>query len=96
MATRRIQMDEPCGQSGLPKLIAVLNVVAWSGFWAFGYLALTAGAETSGRVVIATILAALGGGVGLWAWFWLVRHSEETGYARRANRARSAQENAVT
>lgn len=26
----------------MAKLIAILNVVAWGGFWAFGYLALTA------------------------------------------------------
>jgi hypothetical protein len=96
MMARRIQEGEPSDQSGLPKLIAILNVVAWSGFWAFGYLALTAGVETGGRVVTATILAALGAGVGLWAWFWLVRHSEATGYARKANRARPAKENAVT
>jgi hypothetical protein len=31
----------------MAKLIAILNVVVWSGFWAFGYLALTA--STRGR-----------------------------------------------
>ena len=36
------------------KLIALICVISWSGFWAFGYLALSAGsaetgAETSGR-----------------------------------------------
>jgi len=33
------------------------------------------------------ILAAFGGGVGMLAFFWLVRHSEQTGYAKPANRA---------
>ncbi|MDO6583972.1 hypothetical protein Q4543_00430 [Salipiger sp. 1_MG-2023] len=60
----------------MAKLIATLNVVAWAGFWAFGYLALSAG-HAGGQVA----LAALGGGLGLWAWLWLVKHSEATGYA---------------
>lgn len=70
------------------KLIAILNVVAWSGFWAFGYLALSAGTEEGSQVVVAAILAAVGAAVGLWAYFQLVRHSEATGYAKPANRAR--------
>ena len=70
------------------KLIAILNVVAWSGFWAFGYLALSAGNEGGGQVVIATLLAAAGAAIGLWAYFQLVRHSEATGYAKPANRAK--------
>ncbi|MCE8006953.1 hypothetical protein [Aestuariivita sp.] len=69
------------------KLIAVLNVVAWSGFWAFGYLALSAGTEAGGQMVTAAILAAAGGAIGLWAYFQLIRHSEATGYAKPANRA---------
>lgn len=69
----------------MPKLIAILNVIAWGGFWAFGYIALT-GTPADGRhVVIALVLAALGGGAGIAAWLWLVRHSEATGYARRSN-----------
>ena len=69
------------------KLIAILNVVAWSGFWAFGYLALTADVADTTQMVTAAVLAAMGGGVGMMAYFWLVRHSEESGYARRPNRA---------
>ena len=38
-------------------------------------------------MVIAALLAAGGAAVGGYAWFWLVRHSEATGYARPANRA---------
>ncbi|MFD0982021.1 hypothetical protein [Tropicimonas aquimaris] len=71
----------------MAKLIAILNVVAWSGFWAFGYLALTGGSEAGGQVVVAMILAALGAAAGIWAYMWLVRHSERTGYARRPNKA---------
>lgn len=70
----------------MTKLIAIANVVAWSGFWAFGYLALTAGVNQTGQMVTAAILAALGGGAGMLAYFWLVRHSEATGYARPTNR----------
>ena len=68
------------------KLIAILNVIAWSGFWAFGYLALTADTGNQGQMVTAAILASLGGGMGMIAYLWLVRHSEQTGYAKRANR----------
>jgi hypothetical protein len=65
------------------KLTAILNVIAWSGFWAFGYLALTADPSDTHRVMIALVLAVAGGAVGLWAWFRLVRHAEATGLARR-------------
>ena len=70
------------------KLIAILNVVAWSGFWTFGYLALSAGAGDGNQALIASLLAAFGAGLGLWAYLKLVRHSEATGYARPANRAK--------
>jgi hypothetical protein len=70
----------------MAKLIAVLNVIAWSGFWAFGYLALASGSEAGGQTVIAILLAAVGGAAGLWAYFWLIRHSEVTGYAKPRNR----------
>lgn len=71
----------------MSKLIAILNVVAWGGFWAFGYLALSADAANTSQMSIAVVLAAVGAGMGLWAYFWLIRHSEETGYAKRPNRA---------
>lgn len=69
------------------KLIAIVNVIAWGGFWAFGYLALTTQPAHSGQMVTAAILAAAGGAVGLWAYFQLIRHSEATGYAQKPNRA---------
>ncbi len=80
----------------MTKIIAIANVVAWSGFWAFGYLALTAGVENTGQMVTAAILAALGGGIGMLAYFWLIRHSEETGYAKRPNRAIKREEEGDT
>lgn len=72
----------------MSKVIAILNVIAWAGFWSFGYLALSANIEAQGQVVTAVLLAALGGGIGLFTWVWLVRHSEETGYAE-PSRSRS-------
>ena len=75
----------------MKQVIAIANVVAWAGFWAFGYLALTA--EADGQMVIAALLAAAGGGVGMLAYLWLVRHSEVTGYAKAPNRAEKRDEN---
>lgn len=71
----------------MQKLIAIGNVIAWSGFWAFGYLALTADTANTGQMMTALILAAMGGGIGMLSYLWLVRHSENTGYAKRPNRA---------
>lgn len=76
----------------MAKLIALLNVVAWSGFWAFGYLALSADAADAAQMTTALILAAVGAALGIWAWFWLVRHSEATGYAKPANRVIQTEE----
>lgn len=69
----------------MAKLIATVNVIAWAGFWAFGYLAFSADPANSGQMVIAAILAFVGAAVGALAYFWLVRHSEDTGYAKRPN-----------
>lgn len=69
----------------MTKLIAILNVVAWSGFWAFGYLAVAG----DGNPVIAALLAAAGAGIGVWAYLQLVRHAEATGYAKAPRRARA-------
>ena len=71
----------------MTKLIAILNVIAWAGFWAFGYIALTSDLGNSTQMVTAALLAAGGGAVGMWAYLQLVRHSEDTGYAKRPNRA---------
>lgn len=70
----------------MTKLIAILNVVAWSGFWAFGYLAVSG---EGGSAVVASLLAFAGAGVGIWAYLQLVRHAERTGYAKAPKRARA-------
>ncbi len=70
----------------MAKLIAILNVVAWSGFWAFGYLALSADPGDATQMTVAAVLAFAGAAAGALAYFWLVRHAEEIGYARPANR----------
>ena len=66
----------------MSKLIATLNVIAWSGFWAFGYIALTADANGN-QVVVAVILAALGAAGGLWAWLHVVQICESNGLSKR-------------
>jgi hypothetical protein len=71
----------------MAKLIAILNTIAWAGFWVFGFLALTTPPQSAGLMVLGVLLAAGGGAMGLAAWFWLVRHAEATGYARARNRA---------
>ncbi|MGR3394138.1 MULTISPECIES: hypothetical protein [Pseudooceanicola] len=77
------------------KLIAVLNVVAWAGFWAFGYLAVSSGAGTApGQMVIAALLAAGGGALGLWAWLTLIRLGGEWGQARPLRATRTEGETA--
>lgn len=64
------------------KLIAILNVIAWAGFWAFGYIALTSHDLTQGQVVIAMMLAFAGLVSGIWAYMRLIRHTETLGYAK--------------
>ncbi|QCO56130.1 hypothetical protein EOK75_10550 [Pseudorhodobacter turbinis] len=63
------------------KCIAILNVIAWAGFWAFGYLALTAETQNMDQITTAFVLAAAGGGIGIWAYLQLVRYAEVSGYA---------------
>ncbi|WP_146346304.1 hypothetical protein [Falsiphaeobacter marinintestinus] len=77
----------------MSKFVAIVNVIAWSGFWAFGYLALSADVDNSGQMITAAILAALGAGLGMVAYFWLVRHSEATGYAKKSNQLDAATRN---
>jgi hypothetical protein len=55
------------------KLIAILNVIAWGGFWAFGYPSLTTQPDRTTEMVTAAVLAALGCGVGMLAFLWLVQ-----------------------
>lgn len=62
------------GAGMMPKVIAILNVVAWGGFWAFGYLAFA-----GDNAALALTLAALGGGVGMACYIWLARHAQARG-----------------
>ncbi len=66
----------------MSKLIAIVNVIAWAGFWAFGYLAITAQGLSQGQIVTAMLLAFAGLATGIWAYLRLIRHTEETGYAK--------------
>jgi len=68
------------------QIIAILNVTAWAGFWAVGYLALSADMTETAQMTVAATLAAIGAGLGLVTYLGLVRHSEQTGYAKRPNR----------
>lgn len=69
----------------MTKLIAIINVIAWSGFWAFGYLALAAEGLTDRQLVVAAILAFAGLVTGIVAYMKLVRATEASGYARKSN-----------
>jgi len=69
------------------RFYAVLNVIAWAGFWAFGFLALTADPADSTQVLTAGLLAALGGGVGMFTYLRCARHCDATGYSSTYKRA---------
>ncbi len=69
----------------MKKLIAIINVIAWAGFWAFGYIALTSDNLTTGQLTIAAILAFAGLVTGVLAYLKLVRSSEASGYAKGSN-----------
>lgn len=57
----------------MSKLVAIVCVISWSGFWAFGYLALSAGVEDSGQMAVAALLAAAGLFTGMVTWLRLAR-----------------------
>lgn len=65
------------------KLVAILCVVSWSGFWSFGYLALTSSGHEQGQVVIAAILAFIGFLTGVFAYMKL-SHEMPMNYRRVA------------
>ncbi|EDZ45858.1 hypothetical protein [Leisingera daeponensis] len=77
------------------KMIAIVNVVAWAGFWAFGYLALTAESYSETQVVTAALLAAAGLITGIIAYLRLVRGSERSGYAKPSARMTREQRDAA-
>ena len=55
------------------KLVALACVVSWSGFWAFGYLALSADIRDQSQIMVASVLAALGFLTGVFAYIKLCR-----------------------
>lgn len=55
------------------KLVAIACVISWSGFWAFGYLALSADVRDQNQILVASLLAALGFVTGVFAYIRLVR-----------------------
>lgn len=57
----------------MKKLIAMICVISWSGFWAFGYLAFSATNFEDGQVILAAALAFIGFITGVFAYMWLVR-----------------------
>ncbi|MDE4132435.1 hypothetical protein PXK00_04890 [Phaeobacter sp. QD34_3] len=75
------------------KLVAIVNVIAWSGFWAFGYLALASGDFTDTQVVISALLAAAGLFTGILAYLRLARMAEASGYAKKTNQLDAAARN---
>ncbi len=76
----------------MTKLIAIINVIAWAGFWAFGYLALTADPANGREVLIAGGLAALGGGIGVFTFLRCARRCDATGYSKTYKRAPASSE----
>ncbi len=77
----------------MTKLIAIINVIAWAGFWAFGYLALTAEGLTESQLVVAAVLAFAGLVTGIVAYMKLVRVTEQSGYARSSKQLDAATRN---
>jgi hypothetical protein len=57
----------------MQKLTALGCVIGWSGFWIFGYLALSGGAENAGQTSLAAALAGLGFLVGTFTYMRLGR-----------------------
>lgn len=55
------------------KLIALVCVISWSGFWAFGYLALSADIKDQSQMVTAGILAFAGFLTGMFTYMRLSR-----------------------
>ena len=57
----------------MTKLVALICVISWAGFWAFGYLALSADLGDSRQVTVAALLAAMGFLSGTFAYIALGR-----------------------
>ena len=75
------------------KLIAIINVIAWSGFWAFGYLAISASGFSEAQIVTSALLAAAGLFTGIIAYLRLAHAAELSGYAQKSNQMSAADRN---
>jgi hypothetical protein len=75
------------------KLIAIINVISWSGFWAFGFLALSADGFTDAQIVTSALLAAAGLFTGLIAYLRLAQSAEQSGYAKETNQISAVDRN---
>lgn len=73
------------------RLFAIVNVIAWSGFWGFGFLAVTSGDHPDSHMVIAAVLAFAGFLVGIVAYRKLAHDAEARGYARKTNQLSAAE-----
>ncbi len=67
------------------KVIAIINVISWSGFWAFGYIAVTSDDLSANQLTVAGLLAFAGFMMGIVAYLRLVRAAEASGYAKKTN-----------
>lgn len=63
------------------KIVAILCVISWAGFWSFGYLALTSDGHDTGQVVVAALLAFVGFVTGVFAYMRL-SHAMPMDYRR--------------
>ncbi|WP_120634825.1 hypothetical protein [Ruegeria sp. EL01] len=77
----------------MTNMIAVINVIAWAGFWAFGYIALTTDDLSDSQLVIAAVLAFAGLVTGVMAYMKLVRVTEASGYAKGSKQLDAATRN---
>ena len=77
----------------MPKLVAVINIVAWFGFWTFGFIAIAADGFSDAQLVISTLLAAIGLMAGIAAYLQLARTAETSGYARKTKQLDAAVRN---
>lgn len=66
----------------MKKLIAIACVISWSGFWAFGYLALTAGVTVGPQLTTAIILAAVGLFTGVFTYLKIARAADPERWKR--------------
>ena len=57
----------------MSKLIATLCVISWSGFWAFGYLALTESTANPTGMMVDAVLAGICFLTGVFAYLRLCR-----------------------